>query len=137
LKGVDLLGNDKDVFSARGSVEKSWPQKSPRLASLMFDSLKTPSTEVDERFQGLINANLTDRAEEQLVNVITLTQPVPYMTGLSFGKYLREVAGRMLHDNVMPNYNKPSSFAVSKMIYRLSFNSFYSCVLEMALGHAG
>jgi hypothetical protein len=114
LRGVELLGNAKDGFNPRGSVEKSWSQKSPRLASLIFDSLKIPSAELDERSQGLINANFTHRAEEQLMYAIALMQPVPYMTGLSFEKELREVAGRLLTDNVSPNYNKPSSFAVSK-----------------------
>jgi hypothetical protein len=48
------------------------------------------------------------------MNAIALTQPVPYMTGLSFEKELREVARRMVNDNVTPNHDKPSSFAVSK-----------------------
>jgi hypothetical protein len=102
----------------------------------MFNSLKIPSTELDERSQGLVNANLTDCAEEQLMNAIALTQPVPYMTGLSFEKELREVARRMLNDNVAPNHDKPSSFACRNMTYKLLFNSFYSCILEIILGHA-
>jgi hypothetical protein len=92
LRGVELLGNTKNGWTPRGNVEKSWSQKSPRLASLMFDGLKISSTEVDERFHGLINANLTDHAEEQLMTAIALTQPVPYMTGLSFEQELKEVA---------------------------------------------
>lgn len=114
LRGAELLGNARDGFNPRGSVEKSWSQKSPRLASLMFDSLKISSTELGERSQRLVNANLTDRAEEQLMNAIAVTQPVPYMTGLSFEKELMEVARRMVNDNVTPNHDKPSSFAVSK-----------------------
>jgi hypothetical protein len=114
LGGVELLGNTKDGWTPRGDVEKSWSQKSPRLASLMFNCLKISSTEVDERFQELVNANPTDHAEEQLMDAIALTQPAPYMTGLSFEQELREVARRVLTDNVAPNYDKTSSFAMSK-----------------------
>lgn len=113
-KGVELLGNTKDGWTPRGDIEKSWSQKSPRLALLMFDGLKISSTEVDERHQGLINAYLNNHAEKQLMAAIALTQPVPYMTGLSFEQELRGVARRLLADNVAPNYNKPYSFTVSK-----------------------
>jgi hypothetical protein len=114
LSGVELLGNTKDGWTPRWNVEKSWSQKSPRLASLMFDGLKISSTEVDERSQGLISANLTDHSEEQLMNAIALTQPVPYMAGLSFEQELRKVARRLLTDNIVPNHDETSSFAVSK-----------------------
>ncbi|KAE9377605.1 hypothetical protein N431DRAFT_434782 [Stipitochalara longipes BDJ] len=114
LRGIELLGNTKNGWTPRGDVEKNWSRKSPRLARLMFDGLKISSTEVDERFQGLPNANHTDQAEEQLMNSIALTQPEPYMTGISFEQELREVARRLLADNVAPNYDKTSSFVVSK-----------------------
>lgn len=114
LRGVELLGSTKHAWTPEGDVEKSWSQKYPRLASLMFNGLKIPSTEVDERFQGLIGANLMDLAEEQLMNAIVLTQPEPYMTGLSFEPELREVARRLLTDNVTHNYDKTSFFTVSK-----------------------
>lgn len=132
LGGVELLGNAKDDFTPRGSVEKSWSQKSSRLASLMFSGLKVSSTEVNERFQGLINANLSDHAEEQLMNVIVLTQPAPYMTGLSFEQELKEVARRLLTDNVAPNYDKTSSFAVPKH----DLQTFIQLFLLLRIGNA-
>jgi hypothetical protein len=131
LGGVEVLGNFRNGWTLRGSVEKSWPQKSPRLASLMFDSLKIPSTELDERSQGLVNANLKDRAEKQLMDAIALTQPVPYFTGLSWGKELRKVAGRMRSDNVTPSYNEPSSLAVS----RNDLQTFIQLILLLRIGN--
>ncbi len=114
LGGVEFLGGTKDGWTWRGGIEKSWSQKSPRLAKLVFDGLKISSTEVDERFQGFRNSNLTDCAEEQLMDAIVLTQPEPYMTGLPLEQELREAARRLLTDNVAPDYENTSSFAVSK-----------------------
>lgn len=114
LRGVELVGSTKDAFTPRGNVEKSWSQKYPRLALLMFNSLRTFSTERDERFQGLDSANLTENAEKQLMDAITLTQPEPYMSGLSFEQDLRRVASRLVANNAVPNYEKDSSFTVLK-----------------------
>ena len=114
LRGVELLGNTKNGWTPIGGVEKSWSQKLPRLALLMFDGLKISSTEVDERYQGLTNANPTNHVENQLMTAIALTRPVAYMTGLSFEQELRGVARRLLVDNVARNYDILSSFAVSK-----------------------
>jgi hypothetical protein len=111
---LELVGSTKDAWTQGGSIEKSWSQKYPRLASLTFNSLRIFSTEGDERFQGLDSANLTENAEKQLMDAIALTQPEPYMSGLSFEQDLREVARRLLANNAAPNYEKNSSFTVSK-----------------------
>ena len=132
LRAVELLGNTKNGWTPIGDVEKSWSQKSPRLALLMFDGLKISTTKVDERYQGLINANLTSHAEKQLMTAIALTQPVAYMTGLSFEQELKGVARRLLPDNVAPNYDKPSSFAVSKH----DLQTFIQLFLLLRIGNA-
>ena len=132
LKGVELLGNTQDGWTPKGNVEKSWSQKSPRLALLMFDGLKISSTEVDERHQGLITANSTNHAEEHIMAAIALTQPVPYMPGLSFEQELRGFAKRLLADNVTSNYNKPYSFTVSKQ----DLQTFTQLFLLLRFGNA-
>jgi hypothetical protein len=63
----------KTISTPSGDVEKSWSQQSPRFAPLMFDSLKILSMELEQRSQGLINANLTERVEEQLRTSWTIT----------------------------------------------------------------
>ena len=114
LRGVELVGSTKDTWTPGGNIETSWSQKYPRLASLMFNSLRIFSTEGGERFQGLDSANFTENAEKQLMDAIALTQPEPYMSGLSFEQDLREVARQLLSNNAVPNYEKNSSFTVTK-----------------------
>lgn len=114
LRGVELLGNTKDGCTPGGSVEKNWSQKLLRLASLMFDGLKVSSSEVDRSSQGFSSANFMDRSEEQLMNAIVLTQPVPYMVGVSFENELRQVARRLVIDNMAPSFDETVSFALLK-----------------------
>jgi hypothetical protein len=132
LRGVELVGSTKDAWTPGGSIEKSWSQKYPRLASLMINSLRIFSTEGDERFQGLDSANLTKNAEKQLMDAIALTQPEPYMSGLSFEQDLREVARRLLANNAMPNYENNSSFTVSKY----DLQTFIQLFLLLRIGSA-
>lgn len=132
LRGVELLGNSKNGWTQISDVEKSWSQKFPRVALLMFDGLKNSSTEVDERYQGPINENPTNHAEKQLMAAIALTQTIAYVTGLSFEQELRGVARWLLADNVALNYDESSSFAVSK----LDLQTFIQLVLLLRIRNA-
>lgn len=132
LRGVELVGSTKDAWTPGGSIEKSWSQKYARLASLMINSLRIFPTEGDERFQGLDSASLTKNAEKQLMDAIALTQPEPYMSGLSFEQDLREVARRLLANNAVPNYEKNSSFTMSKY----DLQTFIQLFLLLRIGSA-
>lgn len=114
LRGIELLGNTKAGWTAKGAVENSWSDKSPRLLTGLFDGLKFPAPEEEEPSQGFVNRDAAAHAEEQLMDAIVLTQPVPHMTGLSFEEALGGVATRLLIDNVAPNYHKTPSWAVPK-----------------------
>jgi hypothetical protein len=98
----------------------------------MTNSLRIFPTEGDERFQGLDSASLTKNAEKQLMDAIALTQPEPCMSSLSFEQDLREVARRLLANNAVLNYEKNSSFTVSKY----DLQTFIQLFLLLRIGSA-
>ncbi|KAH8900560.1 hypothetical protein GQ53DRAFT_835549 [Thozetella sp. PMI_491] len=114
LRGMELLGNGKDGWTAKGAVENNWSQKAPRLLTCLFDGLKISTPAQEEPSQGFVNRDATAHAEEQLMDAIVLTQPVPHMTGLPFEEGLRDVAKRLLIDNLAPSYHKPPTWVVPK-----------------------
>jgi hypothetical protein len=130
LRGIEILGNTKDGWTAKGDVENSWSQKSPRLSTLLFHGLKVPFSDEDKQSPGLSNGDPTNCAEQELMDAIVLTQPVPHMTGLSFETDLRGIARRLVIDNVAPNYDRPSSYAVS----RIDFQTYLELCLLLRLG---
>ncbi|KAL5325920.1 hypothetical protein ACEPPN_007055 [Leptodophora sp. 'Broadleaf-Isolate-01'] len=104
LRGVELVGR----------IEKSWAAKYPRLASLMFNSLGTFSAEEEEQSREFNTTGRMETIEKQLIDVITLTRPEPYISVVSHEEDLKQVARRLLL-NAAPRQEKISSIALLRL----------------------